>query len=104
MQAQSRWFLLFLVVIGLLVVAIWPRSTSTETHSSTRPQVPPAAQADEDRVDSGFFLEVRGSSGFPVLWPRQYRPLEENSWESKRRVLARILWSTSVQRCPGSRP
>ena len=54
MQAQSRWFLLFLVVIGLLVVAIWPRSTSTETHSSTRPQVPPAAQADEDRVDSGF--------------------------------------------------
>ncbi|MBY6389314.1 TlpA family protein disulfide reductase (plasmid) [Rhodococcus erythropolis] len=50
MQARSRWLLFFLVVIALLVVAIWPRSTSTEAHTSTRPQVPPAASQGEEEA------------------------------------------------------
>ncbi len=60
MQARSRWLLFFLVVIALLVVAIWPRSTSTEAHSSARPQVHPAAsQAEEEAADSGFHRRLR---------------------------------------------
>ncbi|AZI65721.1 TlpA family protein disulfide reductase [Rhodococcus sp. D-46] len=55
MQARSRWLMFFLAVIALLVVAIWPRSTSTEAHTSTRPQVPPAAsQGEEEAPNSGL--------------------------------------------------
>ncbi len=55
MQARSRWLMFFLAVIALLVVAIWPRSEPTESHSPTRPQMPPAASQDDgEALDPSF--------------------------------------------------
>ena len=55
MQARSRWLMFFLAVIALLVVAIWPRSEPTESHSPNRPQMPPAASQDDgEALDPSF--------------------------------------------------
>ena len=65
MQARSRWLMFFLAVIALLVVAIWPRSTSNRG-----PHLDPAASAPgritRGRRSSqlGAFIVVRGSGRF----------------------------------------
>ncbi len=74
MQARSRWLMFFLAVIALLVVAIWPRSEPTESHSPTRPQMPPAASQDDgEALDRASHLRPQ-QRRFPALRPRRHRP------------------------------
>ena len=70
MQARSRWLMFFLAVIALLVVAIWPRSEPTESHSPTRPQMPPAASQDDGEASRPeLHICDRSSEGFLPCGP-----------------------------------
>ena len=75
MQARSRWLMFFLAVIALLVVAIWPRSEPTESHSPN-PTANAPGRIPRRRRSSRPELHICGPQQrrFPALRPRRHRP------------------------------